>query len=118
MQVSDVDKDLLRRLADWEAPEGAKVLSLYLNLDPSELATGEARASAITSLLNEAGRAVDDAEDLSHEERKALRDDVDRLQSDLTPDSVPQGAHALAIFACGPAGLDADRKSTRLNSSH
>jgi peptide subunit release factor 1 (eRF1) len=106
MQVSDVDKGLLRRLAEWEAPEGAKVLSLFLNLDPSEFATGEARSTAITSLLDEAGRAVDDAEDLSHDERKALRADVDRLQSDLTADTVPQGAHALALFACGPAQLD------------
>jgi len=113
MQVSDVDTNLLRRLADFEAPEGAKVLSLYLNLDPSELATGEARATAITSLLDEAGRLVDDAEDLSHDERTALREDVERLRSDLTPDTLPQGAHALAIFVCGPAGLDATLRLPR-----
>jgi peptide subunit release factor 1 (eRF1) len=105
MQVSDVDSELVRRLAEWRAPEGAKVLSLYLNLDPSELATGEARASVITSALDEAGRRVDDAEGLSHDERTGLREDVERLREQLTPDDVPQGAHGLAVFACGAADL-------------
>ena len=105
MQVSDVDSERVRRLAEWRAPEGAKVLSVYLNLDPSELGTGEARATVITSALNEAGRRVDEAEGLSHEERTALREDVERLREQLTPDDLPQGAHGLAVFACGPADL-------------
>ena len=36
MQSSDVSRERLQRLATVEAPDGARVLSLYLNLDPAQ----------------------------------------------------------------------------------
>jgi peptide chain release factor subunit 1 len=104
MQVSEVDADVLRRLAELRAPEGTRVLSLYLNLDPSEIPTGEARATAITSVVDDARRRAEDA-DLGHDARIALREDVERAREALTSDDLPQGAHGLAVFAAKPANL-------------
>ena len=70
----------LRRLAEL-APEHGRVLSVYLNLDPSEFATPPARASAISSLMNDAQQKVDALDgDLAHDDRMALRADVDAVR--------------------------------------
>jgi peptide chain release factor subunit 1 len=96
----------LRQLAEL-APEHGRVLSVYLNLDPSEFATPPARASAISSVMNDAQRRVDDLDgDLSHDERMALRADVDAVREVLQqPNIADEGTRAVAVFACGPAGL-------------
>ena len=96
----------LRQLAEL-APERGRVLSVYLNLDPSEFATPPARASAITSVMNEAHRRVEDLDgDLSHDERMALRADLDAVREVLQQPSIAdEGTRAVAVFACGPAGL-------------
>ena len=52
----------LRRLAEL-APEHGRVLSVYLNLDPAEFATPPARATAISSLMNEAQHKVEEADE-------------------------------------------------------
>ena len=61
MQLNDLDPGTLRRLAGLR-PGEARVLSLFLRLDPSELPTPPARASAITSLCDEAERGARDAD--------------------------------------------------------
>src|SRR5215207_4063461 len=96
----------LRRLAEI-APEHGRVLSVYLNLDPAEFATPPARASAISSLLNDAQRKVDDIDgNLSHDDRMALRADVDAIREVLEqPGIADEGARGVAVFACSPAGL-------------
>jgi hypothetical protein len=100
-----VSTDDLRRLAETRPAHG-RVLSLFLDLDPSEFATADARSTAITSLLDEAEREVAAQEDLSHEEEQALRADLEyageRLRSDLPAD----GARGLALFVSTPADLD------------
>src|SRR3954447_15428731 len=102
--VNDVDAARLRCLAALH-PQGAKVLSVYLDLDPQNFATAEARASEITSALDAAGRMVDGA-GLEHDARVAARDDVDRVRSELLDNGLDaKGAQAVALFACGPAGL-------------
>ena len=102
--ADDLTPERLRRLAAVK-PERARVLSLYLNLDPTEFATGEARATAISSLIDDAGRQAKNA-DLPHDEHTALRKDVERAADFLRgPEFSADGAHALAVFACGPAGL-------------
>src|SRR3954447_15238161 len=58
MQTNQLSSDTLRRLAELR-PDG-KVISLYLNLDPSEFASGQARATEINSLLDEAERKARD----------------------------------------------------------
>lgn len=79
---------------------GHPVLSVYLDLDPERFATPPARASQIRSLLDEAGREVDERrEDLSHEEKTALREDLERVRDYLLSREPPyKGARALAVF--------------------
>src|SRR3954452_5520980 len=57
MQTNQLSPDTLRRLAELR-PDDGKVVSIYLNLDPTEFASGAARAPAINSVLDEAGRAA------------------------------------------------------------
>ena len=104
MQTNQLDTDLLRRLADLR-PDGARVLSLFLNLDPSEFATPPARATEARSLIDEAERRLREGADaLGHDAKKALREDIDRARDYFGRLDV-DGAHGLALFACGPAGL-------------
>jgi peptide chain release factor subunit 1 len=109
MQTSDVTQDRLQELARFEPADGARVLSLYLNLDPhANLHTPENRRSAVNSLLDEAARAVEGEEGLDHDAHIALRDDVNRTRTELESnldDGWAEGAHALALFVCGPADL-------------
>src|SRR4051812_20740699 len=81
MLVNDVDAARLRRLATLKPPD-ARVLSLYLDLDPQNFATAEARQSEITSALDAAARMVDEG-DLAHDARVAARADVERARSEL-----------------------------------
>jgi len=96
MQTNQLSPDTLRRLAELRLEEG-KVVSLYLNLDPSEFASAQARGTAINSLLDEAER-------VAREEDQAVREDVARLR-DLFKGFDFQGAHGVAVFACGAADL-------------
>jgi peptide chain release factor subunit 1 len=109
MQTSDVSQERLQNLATFEAPSGTRVLSLYLNLDPAaNLAAPANRRSAVNSLLDEAARAVEGEEELAHDAHIALRDDVTRTREALEAnldDGWAEGAHALALFVCGPADL-------------
>src|SRR5215218_4741949 len=94
----------LRRLADVH-PDRGRVLSVFLNLDPSEFATPAARSSAITSIMTEAARRVEEADDLEHAEREALKTDVERVREVLSGDIAGNGTRAVAVFACRPEDL-------------
>src|SRR3954454_14649413 len=95
----------LRQLADVQPAQG-RVLSVYMDLDPSEFGTPPARASQITSLVTEARHRIDELDDLDHEEQKALRADLDAVRDVLSqPDIADDGARGAAVFACSPAGL-------------
>src|SRR3954449_5667041 len=87
-------------------PDQGRVLSVFLNLDPTTFATPAARSSAITSVMTAAAHKVEESEGLTHEERMALRDDVERVREVLAGSDIAQnGTRALAIYACGPEGL-------------
>jgi peptide chain release factor subunit 1 len=103
--VDDVTTERLRDLAGVRAPAGTRVLSIYLDLNPSEFATAEARATEITSVVDEADRRARDTQDLPHEGKVALRADVDRARDFFAGDFSAKGTHGLALFACAPAGL-------------
>ena len=109
MQTSDVSQERLQRLATFEAPEGARVLSLYLNLDPRDgMGAGPGRRTAVTSLLDEAQRRIEGQEGLGHDAHMALRADADRAREYLRGDERDGwalGAHGLAMILCGPADL-------------
>ncbi len=105
MAAPTLTRGRLRRLADLH-PEQGRVLSVFLNLDPSEFATGAARATAITSVINEASHKVEEAEGLEHDEHQALRADVERVREVLERDDIATGGvQGLAVYACGPADL-------------
>jgi peptide subunit release factor 1 (eRF1) len=104
MQTNELNSDLLRRLAGMHL-DGACVLSLFLNLDPSEFATPPARATEANSLIDQAQRQLRELEgELSHDQKLALREDIDRAR-DYLGRMPAEGAHGLALFACGPADL-------------
>jgi peptide chain release factor subunit 1 len=96
MQTNQLSPDTLRRFAELR-PEDGKVVSIYLNLDPTEFASGAARSTAINSVLDEAGRAARD-------EDPSVREDVDRIR-DAFKSFDFQGAHGVAVFACGGEDL-------------
>src|SRR5205823_5088235 len=78
-------------------PDDGKVVSIYLNLDPTEFASGPARATAINSVLDRAGKAARD-------EDAGVREDVERVR-ELFKGFDFQGAHGVAVFACGSEDL-------------
>src|SRR4051794_30627899 len=87
-------------------PEQGRVLSVFLNLDPTQFATAAARSSAITSVITDATHKVEDKDGLTHDELMALRDDVERVREVLLgSDIAANGTRAVAVYACGPEGL-------------
>src|SRR5215208_3331278 len=104
MAAQTLTRGRLRRLADVH-PDRGRVLSVFMNLDPSEFATPAARSSQITSILTEATRRVEEAGDLDHDERTALKADVERVREVLSGDIAGNGTRALAVFACQPEDL-------------
>jgi peptide chain release factor subunit 1 len=90
--------DFARRLAEQRTRH--PVISLYLDLDPEEFATPPARESEVHSLIDGARPDVETDESLDHEDKIALREDLDRVRDYLLSDEPPfQGARALAVFA-------------------
>lgn len=104
VQLNDLDHARLRRLAQLRPGRG-KVLSLYLDLDPGTFPTQPARAAEIGSLLDEADRRTRNGA-LDRPTHVALREDLARVRAFLHSDELfAKGAHAVALFACGPAEL-------------
>src|SRR4051794_29015896 len=103
MQNNELNNAKLRELATLR-PDGACVLSLFLNLDPSEFATPPARQTEIRSLIDDAERALRDANGLSHAARVALKNDIARARDHLAAADL-SGAHGLAVFCSEPIGL-------------
>jgi len=110
LQHNDITRELAQRLARLRLPSEARVLSLYLDLDPSEnLALPRARRSAITQLIDEARRQAEAERELTHEQRMVLRSDIQRarelLEQRALHGDLAAGARALAVFACAPVSL-------------
>jgi peptide chain release factor subunit 1 len=92
---------LLRRLSQMNVD--GKVLSIYVDLDPSQFATLQARESEVKSLTNEAESLV---EELATESKNSLREDVRRVREFLlSGDDWTTDARSVAIFASTQAGL-------------
>jgi peptide subunit release factor 1 (eRF1) len=103
--AESVSPSRLRQLAELQ-PEAGRVLSVYMDLDPSEFGTAPARSSLVTSLVTDARHQVEALKDLDHEEQKALRADLETVRDVLSqPGIADDGARGVAVFACGPAGL-------------
>jgi peptide chain release factor subunit 1 len=105
VQVGRVDEATVRRLAAFEADNGP-VVSLLLDLGPSEFATPPARAGAVRALLDEANRQIEGDEELTHEERSHGREALERIRTWFEgPDFSAEGAHGLAVFCAPGDGL-------------
>jgi len=104
MQVTAPDRNELRRFAELRL-ERPVVLSLYLDLDPTEFATPPARATAVGSLLDDAERRIREHDGLSHEDRADLEASLGRAGTLLERDVPSEGAHGIAIFASQSADL-------------
>jgi peptide subunit release factor 1 (eRF1) len=102
--ATDITTDRLRELAETRSAQG-KVLSVFINLDPSVFAAPPARATEISSVIDEASRTVRDRDDLTHEERSALERDIERVAERLRNGVDTEGARGLAVFASEHAGL-------------
>ncbi|SRR6266536_233151 len=89
-----VSWDALRDLAGFRAEKGV-ALSFYLDLDPGTTAPAAAR---VGSLLSDAARQLDRS-DLTHDQRKGLKTDVERIRRYFQEELVRDGAHGLALFA-------------------
>src|ERR671930_1141363 len=90
----------LRELASFRAEQGCAI-SLFLNLDPSEVPTPADAQTRMNALLAEAEKA--DRSELTHDQRQGLKSDFARIARWFDDDFSREGARGLAIFA---AGLD------------
>lgn len=93
----------LRELAAFRAARGCAV-SVYVNLDPSEVPTPADVETKVNSLLAQAERQLDEQRDqLPREAREALKGDLQRIRAWFDDGFDRQGARGVAVFA---AGLD------------
>jgi len=90
----------LRELAAFRATNGCAI-SLYVNLDPSEVPTAADAQSRVNALLNSAEKT--DRSDLTHDQRGALKADLERIERWFDDDFERDGSRAVAVFA---ASLD------------
>ncbi len=92
MQVNAPDRDQLRTLAELRLDRPV-VLSLYLNLDPSEFATPPARKTSVRSLIDAAERRLREQNGLEQDDR------ADQAQHALL-DEVTQGQSLALVLPC------------------
>ena len=104
MQVSAPDRDQLRSLAELRLDRPV-VLSLYLNLDPSQFATPPARKTSVRSLIDEAERRLRERNGLTHDDKAGLQASLERASNFLENDLPSDGAHGLAVFASEAGNL-------------
>ncbi|KKL52885.1 hypothetical protein LCGC14_2281000, partial [marine sediment metagenome] len=96
-------KERVRELAALR-PEGHKVLSLYLNLDPHEFPTPRDRAVELGSLLDTAERGIHE-DTLNHGQREGLKRDLERVRSYFDQEFDASGTHGVVVFSASGAGL-------------
>jgi peptide chain release factor subunit 1 len=93
----------LRELAAFRTEKGC-ALSVYVGLDPSEVPTAGEAATRTRSLLAHAERQLEERrQSLSHDERTALKADLERVGSWFESEFSRDGGRGVAVFA---AGLD------------
>jgi peptide chain release factor subunit 1 len=98
-----ISKERLRELAALR-PEGHKVLSLYLNLDPSEFPTPRDRSVELESLLAVVERELRE-DSLERAQREELKRDLERLRSYFDLEFDPKGTRGVVVFSASGAGL-------------
>jgi peptide chain release factor subunit 1 len=98
-----VSWDGLKELAEFRAEKGCAI-SFYINLDPSIAPTAGDADARVSSLVDRGERSQGaTSAHLTHEQRKGLKADFQRIVDFFENDFSREGTQALAIFA---AGLD------------
>lgn len=97
-----IDRERLRELARLR-PDGHKVLSLFLNLDPSEFPTPRHRSVELESLLDTAEGALRQ-DGLDHAQREELKRDLERVRSYFVNEFDASGTRGVALFSA--SGVD------------
>jgi peptide chain release factor subunit 1 len=87
--------------------DGHRILSVYLDLDPTRFPHLRDRQAELDAVLDEAERRYLDGGELTHTERAELRADIDRVREALGEQGAlsPPLARGLAIFCSEPAGV-------------
>jgi peptide chain release factor subunit 1 len=96
-------RERLRELAGLR-PEGHKVLSLFLNLDPSEFPTPRDRSVELESLLQVVEGALRQ-DSLDHSQREELKRDLERVRSYFATEFDAKGTRGVALFTASGANL-------------
>jgi peptide subunit release factor 1 (eRF1) len=96
-------KQHLRELASLR-PQGHKVLSLYLNLDPSEFPTPRDRSVELESLLDVVERELRE-DSLDHGQREELKRDIARIRSYFDGEFDASGTRGVVLFSASGADL-------------
>jgi peptide chain release factor subunit 1 len=95
-----VSWDGLRELAGFRAEKGCAI-SVYVDLDPSVAPTAGDAASRVNSLIHDGELQAEAAQELTHEQREALRNDLTRIRDFFTRDFERDGSRAAAVFVDG-----------------
>lgn len=104
----------LRLLASFRAQHGCAI-SLYLNLDPHASPTPVDLHKRARALVDEAARRSAASErELTHDQRAALRADLDRIRTYVERDLDRDGANGVVLFA---ASLDNLWRSLKLSQA-
>ena len=98
-----IAREQLRELARLR-PEGHKVLSLYVNLDPSEFPTPRDRSVELESLLDAVSGALRQ-DNLEHAQREELKADIERVRRYFTQEFDASGTRGVVVFSASGAGL-------------
>jgi peptide chain release factor subunit 1 len=96
-------RERLRELAGFR-PEGHKVLSLFLNLDPSEFPTPRDRSVELQSLLQVVEGALRQ-DSIDHTQKQELKRDLERVRSYFANEFDAKGTRGLALFSASGADL-------------
>jgi peptide chain release factor subunit 1 len=100
--AATVSWDGLRELAGFRAEKGCAI-SVYVDLDPSVAPTAGDAASRVNSLMHVGEERADAAQELSHEQREAMRVDLARIRDFFSSEFERDGSRGVAVFC---AGLD------------
>lgn len=100
-----VNWDTLRELAAVRAERGWAI-SLYLGLDPRVAPTAPEVSTRVNALLAHGERKLDARRDeLTHEARKGVQADLERIRRWFAEDFDRSGTAGVAVFASSPDGL-------------
>lgn len=103
--IADLVPETVPELAQRSWGRG-KILTFYLDLDPSSFGTAAAKKSQIDSLVNESHRLIGEAGDISRDDKESLTGDIAMIRGFLEGDpGWARNAGGIAIFVSSREGL-------------